>query len=68
MSEHVDHVFSAVVTGQAQTTSQRQSTTRYEVYHEKTLVLRTVHQTQAVRYAHEIQGEVRTVTSNGSTS
>jgi hypothetical protein len=65
MSEQVAHVFGAVVIGPSQTSVTRQATTHYEVWHEKTMVLRTVHETQAVRYAHEVHGEVRTVTSNG---
>ena len=34
---------------------------RYEVWTDKTLVLRTTHEVQAIRYAREVKGEVRTV-------
>jgi hypothetical protein len=35
---------------------------RYEVWTDKTMVLRTVHEVQAYRRANEVQGQVRVVT------
>jgi hypothetical protein len=35
---------------------------RYEVWQNNTLVLRTHHETQATRYAREVEGEVRSFT------
>jgi hypothetical protein len=65
MSEQIASVVAAQITGPTQNYVERRQITRYEVWHEKTVVLRTVHEVQALRYAHEIQGEVRSVTSEG---
>jgi len=54
--------------GQTQTFIEHRSITRYEVWKEKTLVLRTIHKEQALRYAKEIQAEVHTVSQAGYTS
>ena len=35
---------------------------RYEVWTDKSMVLRTVHEVQAYRRANEVQGQVRVVT------
>lgn len=52
--------------GVQQTTTARQTRIRYEVWTDKTMLLRTTHEAQALRYAHEVQGEVRTITQNRS--
>jgi hypothetical protein len=65
MSEQVASVVGTQINGPTQSYVERRQVTRYEVWHEKTMVLRTVHEVQALRYAHEIQGEVRSVTSDG---
>jgi hypothetical protein len=40
---------------------QKRETVRYEVYANRTLVLRTIHQQQALRYAQEVGGSVTVV-------
>ncbi len=47
---------------------QRSFRVRYEVWTNRTLVLRTVHEVQATRLAHEINGEVRQVTYRSGTA
>ena len=51
--------------GQATSLTVHRTITRYEVWKDRTLVLRTVNIAQATRYAHEIAGEVRTVEQAG---
>ncbi len=65
MSEEIVGAYAISTNGHYDTTYERRAMTRYEVWTDKTLVLRTIHQTQAVRYAQEVQGEVRTVQQGG---
>jgi hypothetical protein len=65
MSEEIIAAVSTRSFGQTEVSIERRARIRYEVWNDKTLVLRTVHQTQALRYANEIQGEVRTVQQSG---
>jgi hypothetical protein len=61
MSEQVVGSYAVNSYGIPHSTSQRSVRTTYEVYSNKTLVLRTIHEVQAVRYAREVQGEVHAV-------
>jgi hypothetical protein len=67
MAEDIVNAYAITTQGQSQTLIEHRSITRYEVWKEKTLVLRTVHQAQAIRYAKEIEGEVHTVAQAGYT-
>jgi hypothetical protein len=65
MAEEIVAAYLTRSVGQSSTTTVHRNITRYEVWKEKTLVLRTVHQSQATRYAREINGEVHTVEQTG---
>jgi len=67
MAEDIVNAYAIQTQGQTQTLIEHRAITRYEVWKEKTLVLRTIHQNQAIRYAKEIQGEVHTVAQAGYT-
>ena len=61
MSETLVSTNSAQIVGVPNVDVQRSYRVRYEVWTNKTMVLRTVHEVQATRLAHEINGEVRQV-------
>jgi hypothetical protein len=65
MSEEVVGSFAVNSYGVPHSSAMRQVRTTYEVYSNKTLVLRTIHEVQAVRYAKEVEGEVHAVTYTG---
>lgn len=62
MSEEIVGAYSVQSTLDSQTTVGKLVSRRYEVWTDKTLVLRTVHEQQAIRRATEVQGEVKVVT------
>ena len=61
MSETLVSTNSAQIVGVPNVDVQRSYRVRYEVWTNKTMVLRTVHEVQATRLAHEINGEIRQV-------
>lgn len=65
MSEEIVGAYAVTSNGHYDTTVEKRVRTRYEVWTNKTLVLRTIHETQAIRYAREVQGEVRTLQQSG---
>lgn len=68
MSEDIIGAYQVSVNGPAEISTQKETRVRYEVWVDKTLVLRTIHEVQALRYAKEVEGEVRYVTAAGFTS
>ena len=61
-AEEIIGAFSIQSYGSPQYTVEKSVRVRYEVWSNDTLVLRTHHETQATRYAREVQGEVRSYT------
>ncbi len=62
-----DEVVGSVATnsyGVPQFNVTKQTRITYEVYTSQTVLLRTVHEVQALRYAKEVNGEVRTMVYN----
>lgn len=61
MSEEIIGAYSVQSHLTPQTTVEKLVHRRYEVWTDKTLVLRTVHEQQAIRRATEVQGQVKVV-------
>ncbi len=61
MSEEVVGTYAVQTRLEPQTQVEKLVRRRYEVWTDKTMVLRTVHEVQAYRRANEVQGEVRVV-------
>jgi len=61
-SEQVVGTYSVQSRLEPQTQVEKLVRSRYEVWTDKTMVLRTVHEAQAYRRATEVQGQVRVVT------
>ncbi len=61
MSEEIIGAYSMTSSREPQTTVEKLVRRRYEVWTNKTLVLRTVHEQQAIRRATEVQGAVKVV-------
>ena len=61
MSEQIIGAYTAMSSTEPRTTVEKLVTRRYEVWSNKTLVLRTVHEQQAVRRATEVQGSVKVI-------
>ena len=61
MSEEVVGAYTIQSRYEPQTQVEKRVTRRYEVWSDKVLVLRTVHEQQAIRRANEIQGQVTVV-------
>jgi len=64
MSEEIIGAYSIQSRSEPQTQVEKLVHRRYEVWTNKTLVLRTVHEQQAIRHATEVQGQVKVVTSH----
>ena len=62
MSEEIVGAYSVQNRMEPQTQVEKLVSRRYEVWTDKTLVLRTVHEQQAIRRANEVQGRVQVVT------
>ena len=62
MSEEIIGTYSVQSRLAPQTQVEKLVRRRYEVWTDKTLVLRTVHEQQAVRRATEVQGQVKVIT------
>lgn len=62
MSEEIIGAYALTSSHEPQTTVEKVVRRRYEVWTNKTLVLRTVHEQQAIRRATEVQGAVKVVT------
>ena len=61
MSEEIVGAYQMLSHTEPRTTVEKLITRRYEVWTDKTLVLRTVHEQQAIRRASEVQGSVKVV-------
>ena len=61
MSEEIVGAYAISMSREPQTTVEKLVRRRYEVWTDKTLVLRTVHEQQAIRRATEVQGSVKVV-------
>jgi hypothetical protein len=61
MSEQIIGAYSATTCTEPRTTVEKLIHRRYEVWSNKTLVLRTVHEQQAIRRATEVQGSVKVI-------
>ena len=61
MSEEIIGAYTIQSRYEPQTQVEKRVTRRYEVWSDKVLVLRTVHEQQAIRRANEIQGQVTVV-------
>lgn len=61
MSEEIVGAYSTAIASEPRTTVEKLTNRRYEVWTNKTLVLRTVHEMQALRRASEVEGTVRVV-------
>lgn len=61
MSEQIIGAYSATTATEPQTTVEKLVRRRYEVWSNKTLVLRTVHEQQAIRRATEVEGSVKVI-------
>lgn len=61
MSEQIIGAYSVSSSTEPRTTVEKLVRRRYEVWSNKTLVLRTVHEQQAIRRATEVQGAVKVV-------
>lgn len=61
MSEQIIGAYTATTNTEPRTTVEKLVRRRYEVWSNKTLVLRTVHEQQAVRRATEVDGSVKVV-------
>ncbi|HMA51554.1 MAG TPA: hypothetical protein VKP60_17465 [Magnetospirillaceae bacterium] len=61
-SEEIVGAYSIQTRLEPQTQVEKLVRRRYEVWTDKTLVLRTVHEQQAYRRATEVQGEVKVIT------
>lgn len=62
MSEEIIGAYSVQSRLEPQTQVEKLVRRRYEVWTDKTLVLRTVHEVQATRRATEVQGQVKVIT------
>ena len=62
MSEEIIGAYSIQSRLEPQTQVEKLVRRRYEVWTDKTLVLRTVHEQQAIRRATEVQGQVKVIT------
>jgi hypothetical protein len=62
MSEEIIGAYSVQSYLAPQTMVEKLVSRRYEVWTDKTLVLRTVHEQQALRRATEVQGQVKVIT------
>jgi hypothetical protein len=60
-SEEIIGAYSIQSRMEPQTQVEKLVRRRYEVWTDKTLVLRTVHEVQAYRRANEVQGQVKVV-------
>lgn len=61
MSEQIIGSYALSSSTEPRTTVEKLVTRRYEVWSNKTLVLRTVHEQQAIRRATEVEGSVKVV-------
>jgi len=61
MPEEIIGAYTLKSSTEPRTTVEKVVTRRYEVWSNKTLVLRTVHEQQAIRRATEVQGDVKVV-------
>ncbi|HMA48864.1 MAG TPA: hypothetical protein VKP60_03870 [Magnetospirillaceae bacterium] len=61
MSEQIIGSYALTSSTEPRTTVEKLVTRRYEVWSNKTLVLRTVHEQQAIRRATEVQGSVKVI-------
>jgi len=61
MSEEVVGAYTIQSRYEPQTQVEKRVTRRYEVWSDKVLVLRTVHEQQAIRRANEVQGQVTVI-------
>jgi hypothetical protein len=61
MSEEIIGAYSIQSHMEPQTQVEKLVRRRYEVWTDKTLVLRTVHEQQAIRRATEVQGQIKVV-------
>lgn len=61
MSEEIIGAYSIQSRTEPQTQVEKLVRRRYEVWSDKTLVLRTVHEQQAIRRATEVSGQVKVV-------
>ncbi len=61
MSEQVVGTYAVQTSLEPQTQVEKLVRRRYEVWTDKTMVLRTVHEVQAYRRATEVQGQVRVI-------
>jgi hypothetical protein len=62
MAEEIIGAYTMLSSTEPRTTVEKLVSRHYEVWSNKTLVLRTVHEQQAIRRATEVQGDVKTVT------
>ncbi len=63
MSEQIVGTYAVQTNLEPQTQVEKLVRRRYEVWTDKAMVLRTVHEVQAYRRADEVQGQVRVVTN-----
>jgi len=61
MAEEIIGTYNVLSSAEPRTTVEKLVTRRYEVWDNKTLVLRTVHEQQAIRRATEVQGSVKVI-------
>lgn len=61
MSEQIVGAYTMTSSTEPQTTVEKLVRRRYEVWSNKTLVLRTVHEQQAIRRATEVEGSVKVI-------
>lgn len=61
MSEQIIGAYTMSSATEPRTTVEKLVTRRYEVWSNKTLILRTVHEQQAVRRATEVEGSVKVI-------
>jgi len=61
MSEQIIGAYTMTSSTEPRTTVEKLITRHYEVWSNKTLVLRTVHEQQAIRRATEVEGSVKVI-------